>query len=83
MAKKTRILIFLIIFSITRFSYSQCPLFYDFYGNLNSTNLLKGWNGYFRDELCQKDVYFYKIHVVFHNNTEEKLVRHLTLIRYK
>ena len=47
----------------------------------HTDNLLKGWNGYFKDELCQQDVYVYKIHVVFHNNTEEKLVGHLTLIR--
>ncbi|MBL6662618.1 MAG: PKD domain-containing protein [Flavobacteriales bacterium] len=47
----------------------------------HTDNLLKGWNGYFKEELCQQDVYVYKIHVVFHNNTEEKLVGHLTLIR--
>ena len=35
-AIKTSIFIFLIIFSNTRFSYSQCPQFYDFDGFLSS-----------------------------------------------
>lgn len=47
----------------------------------HTDNLLKGWNGYFKGELCQQDVYIYNIHVVYHNNTEEKLVGHLTLVR--
>ena len=34
---KTWILFFLLIFSINQFSYSQCPQFYDFDGNLSST----------------------------------------------
>ena len=35
----------------------------------HTDNLFKGWNGYFKDELCQQEVYVYKIHVVFRNNT--------------
>ncbi len=40
-----------------------------------------GWNGYYKGELCQTDVYVYKIHVVFLNGEEQKLVGQVTLIR--
>jgi gliding motility-associated-like protein len=33
-----------------------------------SEELEKGWNGYFKGQLCQQDVYVYKIHVVYYNN---------------
>ena len=47
----------------------------------HTDNLQTGWNGYFKNRLCQQDVYVYKIHVVYQNNTEEKWVGHLTLLR--
>ena len=46
-----------------------------------SDELEKGWDGYFKGQLCQQDVYVYKIHVVYYNNSEDKLVGNLTLIR--
>ena len=40
-----------------------------------------GWNGYFKGKLCQTDVYIYKIHVVFLNGEEQKIVGQVALIR--
>lgn len=40
-----------------------------------------GWNGYYKNRLCQTDVYIYKIKVVFLNNKEENYVGQVTLIR--
>lgn len=40
-----------------------------------------GWNGYYKNELCQTGVYIYKIHVVFLNGEEQKIVGQLTLVR--
>jgi gliding motility-associated-like protein len=47
----------------------------------HSEELTEGWNGYFKGQLCQQDVYVYKIYVIYHNNSEEKLVGNLTLVR--
>ena len=40
-----------------------------------------GWNGYYKNDLCQTGVYVYKIHVVYLNNKEDNLVGQVTLVR--
>ncbi len=41
----------------------------------------QGWDGYYRGELCQQDVYVYKAEVRFINGSEETVVGDLTLLR--
>jgi len=40
-----------------------------------------GWDGYYRDQLCQQDVYIWKAKVKFTNGKEETFVGELHLIR--
>jgi gliding motility-associated-like protein len=41
----------------------------------------KGWDGYYRDVLCQQDVYIWKAKVKFTNGNEESFVGEIHLIR--
>ncbi|MDA9898021.1 gliding motility-associated C-terminal domain-containing protein [Flavobacteriales bacterium] len=47
----------------------------------HTNDLSIGWNGFFRGQLCQQDVYIYKIHVVYNNNSEDQIVGRFTLVR--
>ena len=40
-----------------------------------------GWNGYYKNRLCQSDVYIYKIRIIFLNNKEENYVGQVNLVR--
>jgi len=40
-----------------------------------------GWNGYFKNQLCETGVYIYKIKVVFLNGEEQKIIGQVTLVR--
>lgn len=46
-----------------------------------STDINIGWDGYYRDELCQQDVYVYKISVTYIDGTSDSYVGDLTLLR--
>ncbi len=46
-----------------------------------STDMSIGWDGYYRGELCQQDVYVYKIKVTYIDGTTETFVGDLTLLR--
>jgi gliding motility-associated-like protein len=46
-----------------------------------STDIKIGWDGYYRDELCQQDVYVYKIQVTYIDGTSDSFVGDLTLLR--
>ena len=41
----------------------------------------KGWDGYYRDELCKQDVYVYKIEVSFKTGKSEIVSGDFSLIR--
>ena len=47
----------------------------------HTNDLSIGWNGFFRGQLCQQDVYIYKIHIVYNNNSEDQIVGRFTLVR--
>lgn len=38
------------------------------------------WNGYYKNKLCQSDVYIYKIRVIILNNREENYIGLVTLV---
>ena len=40
-----------------------------------------GWNGYFKNQLCETGIYIYKIKVVFLNGEEQKIIGQVTLVR--
>lgn len=46
-----------------------------------STDIKVGWDGYYRGELCQQDVYVYKINVTYIDGKSESFVGDLTLLR--
>ena len=46
-----------------------------------STDITIGWDGYYRGELCQQDVYVYKINVTYIDGTSDSYVGDLTLLR--
>ncbi|QCK14654.1 PKD domain-containing protein [Mangrovivirga cuniculi] len=41
----------------------------------------QGWDGYYKDKLCQEDVYVYKIRAVFNNNEETTKVGDVLLLQ--
>ena len=46
-----------------------------------STDINIGWDGYYRDQLCQQDVYVYKINVTYIDGSSDSYVGDLTLLR--
>jgi gliding motility-associated-like protein len=56
---------------------------YDKWGELifESKDILKGWDGYYREQICQQDVYIWKADGIFQNGQSYSMVGQVTLIR--
>ncbi len=56
---------------------------YDKWGELifQSEDIQKGWDGYYKERICQQDVYIWKADGIFQNGQSFSLVGQVTLIR--
>lgn len=56
---------------------------YDKWGELifQSQDVMKGWDGYYRERICQQDVYIWKADGIFQNGQSYSMVGQVTLIR--
>lgn len=58
-------------------------LVFDRWGNLlfESNDITKGWDGTYKGNLCQEDVYVWKVNYTDQQQKKHKVVGHVTLIR--